>query len=92
MSEKFERWEPWPNSYSEGAYQRSLLRDTTSEPTQSPGGALSEVSRSDSADDDHSKAVAAHETRQAPCPDHHFRAWGYCPYCGEKLSREGAGL
>jgi hypothetical protein len=19
------------------------------------------------------------------CPDHHFRAWGYCPYCGETL-------
>ena len=21
-----------------------------------------------------------------PCPDHHFRAGGYCPYCKESLS------
>lgn len=61
----------WPNSYSEGAYRRSLTSQphATSEPQQSPGGALSEVSRTDSADVVQSKAVAAHETRRAPCCD-----------------------
>lgn len=71
-------WEPWPNSYSEGAYQRGLYRtepNTTAQQPQSPGGALSEVRRSYSADNDHSKAVVAHETRQAPCCESTF--------CGE---------
>lgn len=23
---------------------------------------------------------------QKACPNHHYRAWGYCPYCREHLT------